>query len=113
MILMICVSQLLRHQWAHANPYASCAQDAASLRPEAAGLLQQACRNCSSCYVLACVESDVGRAAVYGAFEAAGLLGPARDQLRPHRHVLICQSAQLHLQACLSTASARLTHRPS
>jgi hypothetical protein len=76
-------------------------QDAASLRANAPRLLQSACAGCSSCCVLACVESDVGRAAVYGAFEAAGLLGPARHQLPPHRPVHCCSqktshSAQVH-----------------
>lgn len=64
-----------------------CKQDAASLRPDAPRLLQAACAGCSSCCVVAVVESDVGRAAVFGAFEAAGLLGPARHQLPPHRPV--------------------------
>lgn len=66
-------------------------EDVASLRPDAAGLLRGVCGGASSCCVLACVESDVGRAAVTGAFEAAGLLGLGRHQLPPHR-LLFCST---------------------
>lgn len=79
-------------------------QDVASLRAGAAGLLRGVCGGASSCCVLACVESDIGRAAVTGAFEAAGLLGSERHQLPPHR--LGCLLSRLTLAAhqlrCLS-----------
>lgn len=66
-------------------------QDAASLRPAAAGVLRELLAAGAgrgggpAIYVMAHVESDVGEAVVRGALEHAGLVGAGPGQLPPHR----------------------------
>lgn len=89
-------------------------QDGATVVPAAASLVKDVAKAGCDVFLLAHVPDDVAQAAVTGAVEAAGLLGPQRGQIRPQR-LLFCATLEgkvsmvrqlepeLHLDAHAST----------
>ncbi|GAB4813351.1 hypothetical protein N2152v2_000397 [Parachlorella kessleri] len=71
-------------------------EESATVRPGAAEVLRQLLSTGGkgpAVYLLTHVEGDVGEAVVRGALEHAGLVGPARGQLPPHR-LLFCSTPE-------------------
>ena len=65
--------------------------DGATLLPDAVAALRIAALH-AEVFLLCQVADDVGEAAVRGALEFCGMLGPEKDQIRPQR-LLFCSTS--------------------
>jgi hypothetical protein len=67
-------------------------QESATLLPGVGQILQELA-SLADVYVITHVEDDVGQAAVQGALDAAGLVGPGEGRVRAHK-LLFCSSIE-------------------
>ena len=96
------------------SPLGSSAQEAATLRQDAAAVLREVAA-AARVYVVAHVCDDVGEATVRGALEAGGLVGGAPDQVRRTRQAVMAgrqHAARWSLRPCGLRVPARL-QKPS